>query len=192
MAKRPGGRTSKSQDGSTALSKYLSYLLRHDPGSIGLALAAGGWVRVDDLLARCRQAGRPFTREELDAVVASGGKKRFAISPDGTMIRASQGHSVSVDLELPAATPPEFLYHGTVARSLPAIRAQGLSRMGRNHVHLSPDPETARAVGRRRGAPCVLRIAALAMHRDGHVLHRADNGVWLTERVPPDYISDHS
>jgi putative RNA 2'-phosphotransferase len=182
----------KVTDRRTAQSKYLSYVLRHDPASIGLALGAGGWVKIDDLLARCRDAGHAITREELDDLVTSSQKKRLAISEDGSMIRASQGHSVAVDLELPAVTPPEFLYHGTVARYLPAIRADGLRRMSRHHVHLSPDPETARIVGRRRGAPHVLRIAAGAMHRDGHVFHRADNGAWLTDHVPPNFISDHS
>jgi putative RNA 2'-phosphotransferase len=182
----------RRQDGRTALSKYLSYVLRHDPGSIGLLLGAGGWVRFDVLLSRSREAGRAFCRAELVEVVEVAGKRRFTVSDDGALIRASQGHSLPVDLELPAAQPPEFLYHGTVARSLPAIRAAGLRRMGRNHVHLSPDPETARIVGRRRGAPCVLRIAALAMHHAGHVFHRADNGVWLTEHVPPNFIADHS
>jgi len=186
------GVTKGGGDRRTGWSKYLSYVLRHAPGSIGLSLGAGGWVRIDDLLTRCREARRPITREELDEVVASGSKQRFAISPDGTMIRASQGHSVAVNLELSAVEPPEFLFHGTVARSLFAIRADGLRRMKRNHVHLSPDPETARIVGRRRGAPHVLRIAAGAMHRAGHVFHLADNGVWLTEHVPPNYISDHS
>ena len=180
-------------DRRTGQSKFLSYVLRHDPGSIGLSLGAGGWVPIDELLARCQSAGRTITSDELAALVSGGGgKRRFAISQDGAMIRASQGHSVAVDLELPALEPPELLFHGTVARSLPAIRAEGLRRMSRHHVHLSPDPETARIVGRRRGQPLVLRIAAGAMHRDGHVFHRADNGIWLTEHVPPDYISDHS
>ena len=175
----------------TALSKLLSYVLRHDPGRFGLSLGAGGWVSIDDLLVRCREHGRPITREQLDHLVATNSKRRFAISEDGTMIRASQGHSVAVDLGLAALEPPEVLYHGTVAPSLPAIRAEGLRKMERQHVHLSPDPETARVVGQRRGSPVVLRIAAAAMHRAGHVFHCADNGVWLTDHVPPSYISDH-
>lgn len=179
-------------DRRIALSRYLSYLLRHQPGRVGLSLDAGGWARIDDLLERCREAGRPISRELLDEMVATNSKRRFAISEDGTRIRASQGHSLAIDLGLPPALPPEILYHGTVASSLPAIRTRGLRRMTRHHVHLSPDAETARAVGSRRGAPVVLSIAAGAMHRDGHVFHCSDNGVWLTEHVPPEYISDHS
>jgi len=174
------------------LSKYLSYVLRHGPASIGLVLGDGGWVRVDDLLARAAQTGRRITREDLEMILQRSGKQRFALSGDGTLIRASQGHSVVVDLRLPPVVPPEVLYHGTVARSLPAIRAEGLRPMGRQHVHLSLDRETAVVVGGRRGVPIVLEISAGAMHRDGHVFYRADNGVWLTEHVPPAFIAGQS
>ncbi len=119
-------------------------------------------------------------------MVATNDKRRFAI--EGTRIRASQGHTIDVDLALPAATPASFLYHGTVARNLDAIRAEGLRPMNRHDVHLSPDRETATWVGARRGRPIVLSVDAAAMHRDGHVFHVSANGVWLTKSVPPRYV----
>lgn len=119
-------------------------------------------------------------------MVATDGKRRFEIR--GDRIRASQGHSVDVDLGLPPATPPPYLWHGTVARSLGAIRAEGLRRMNRHDVHLSPDRETATRVGARRGRPVVLTVDAGAMHRDGHMFRVSANGVWLTQAVPPRYL----
>lgn len=168
------------------VSKYLSKHLRHQPERIGLRLDAGGWVEIDTLIAAAGAHGFRFTREELDHVVAANDKQRFAI--DGTRIRASQGHSVEVDLGLPPATPPPFLYHGTVGRSLDAIRAEGLRPMSRHDVHLSADRATATRVGARRGRPVVLTVDAAAMHRDGHVFHVSANGVWLTRTVPARYL----
>ncbi|MEJ1198360.1 MULTISPECIES: RNA 2'-phosphotransferase [unclassified Streptomyces] len=168
------------------VSKYLSKHLRHQPERIGLALDEAGWVEIDTLIAAAAAHGFRFTREELDHVVATNDKRRFAI--EGTRIRASQGHTIDVDLALPAATPPPFLYHGTVARHLDAIRAEGLRPMNRHDVHLSPDRETATRVGARRGRPVVLSVDAAAMHRDGHVFHVSANGVWLTKSVPPRYV----
>jgi putative RNA 2'-phosphotransferase len=168
------------------VSKYLSKHLRHQPGRIGLVLDEGGWVEIDTLIAAAAAHGFPFTREELDHVVAANDKQRFAV--DGTRIRASQGHSVDVDLGLPPATPPPYLYHGTVARFLDAIRAEGLRPMDRHDVHLSADRETAARVGARRGRPVVLAVDAGAMHRDGPVFHGSANGVWLTRAVPPEYL----
>ncbi|WP_055525131.1 RNA 2'-phosphotransferase [Streptomyces graminilatus] len=168
------------------VSKYLSKHLRHQPGRIGLALDEAGWVEIDILIAAATAHGFRFTRDELDHVVAANDKKRFAV--DGTRIRASQGHSVEVDLGLPPATPPPYLYHGTVDRFLDAIRAEGLRPMNRHAVHLSADRETATRVGARRGRPVVLSVDSAAMHRDGHVFHVSENGVWLTEAVPPSYL----
>ncbi|MFD7436937.1 RNA 2'-phosphotransferase [Streptomyces sp. NPDC059861] len=168
------------------VSKYLSKHLRHQPERIGLTLDEGGWIEIETLIAAATAHGFRFTREELDHVVAANDKKRFAV--DGTRIRASQGHSVEVDLGLPPATPPAYLYHGTVAGSLDAIRAEGLSPMGRHDVHLSADRETATRVGARRGRPVVLAVDAGAMHRDGHVFQVSANGVWLTQTVPPQYL----
>ncbi|MFG2333554.1 RNA 2'-phosphotransferase [Streptomyces sp. NPDC048604] len=168
------------------VSKYLSKHLRHQPERIGLALDAQGWTEIDALLRAAAAHGFPITRAELDHVVAANDKKRFAI--EGTRIRASQGHTVEIDLDLPEAEPPAYLYHGTVARFLDAIRAEGLRPMARHHVHLSVDRETATRVGARRGRPVVLSVDAGAMHRDGHVFHLSANGVWLTDAVPPRYI----
>ena len=168
------------------VSKYLSKHLRQQPERIGLVLDEGGWVEIDTLIAAARAHGFSFTRDELDHVVAANDKKRFAV--DGTRIRASQGHSVEVDLGLAPATPPPYLYHGTVAAHLGAIRAEGLRPMNRHDVHLSPDRETATRVGARRGRPVVLSVDTGAMHRDGHVFHVSANGVWLTKAVPPEYL----
>ncbi|MFE5025416.1 RNA 2'-phosphotransferase [Streptomyces sp. NPDC056656] len=168
------------------VSKYLSKHLRHQPERIGLTLDEGGWVEIGTLLAAAAAHGFRITRDELDHVVAANDKRRFAI--EGSRIRASQGHTVYVDLGLPPATPPAYLYHGTVASALDAIRAEGLRPMSRHDVHLSPDRETATRVGARRGPPVVLSVDAGAMHRDGHTFRVSANGVWLTEAVPPRYL----
>lgn len=168
------------------VSKYLARHLRHRPDRIGLALDESGWVEIDALITAACAHGFPFTREELDHVVATNDKRRFAV--EGTRIRAGQGHSVAVDLGLPAVAPPPYLYHGTVARSLEAIRAEGLRPMTRHAVHLSADRETATCVGARRGRPVVLSVDAGAMHRDGHVFQVSANGVWLTQTVPSRYL----
>lgn len=170
------------------LSKFLSLVLRHEPERIGIVLDPQGWVAVDDLLAAAARAGKPVSREQLEQVVATNDKKRFAFSPDGARIRASQGHSVEIDLGLPPVIPPERLFHGTATRFLDAIRAEGLRPQSRQHVHLSPDEETAVKVGQRHGKPAVLTVLAGAMHRDGHVFYRSENGVWLTLAVPPGYL----
>lgn len=172
---------------TVTVSKYLSRHLRHQPDRIGLTLDAAGWVDIDTLIAAAADHGFSFTRLELDHVVATNDKRRFAV--EGTRIRANQGHSIDVDLGLPAAVPPPSLYHGTVAGALEAIRKEGLRPMNRHAVHLSPDRETATRVGARRGRPIVLRVDAEAMHRDGHVFRVSANGVWLTAAVPPHYVS---
>ncbi len=171
-----------------ALSKFLSFVLRHRPEAAGVELDPNGWVAIDDLLAGAARVGRSFSRAELLEVVATNAKRRFAISDDGVRIRASQGHSVEVDLAYERAEPPAVLFHGTVARSLDPIRETGLYKMSRHHVHLSADAATAAAVGSRRGKAIVLRVAAGAMHRAGHAFFRAANGVWLTDHVPPEYL----
>ncbi|QDQ12506.1 RNA 2'-phosphotransferase [Streptomyces spectabilis] len=168
------------------VSKYLSKHLRHQPERIGITLDDSGWVDIGTLIAAAAAHGFRFTRAELDHVVAANDKQRFTV--DGDRIRANQGHSVAVDLQLPPAVPPAYLYHGTVARHLPAIRAEGLRPMNRHAVHLSPDRETATRVGARRGRPVVLSVDSGAMHRDGHVFHVSANGVWLTAAVPARYL----
>ncbi|WP_369637443.1 RNA 2'-phosphotransferase [Nocardia sp. JMUB6875] len=170
-------------------SKRLSRHLRHAPGEIGLVLDSAGWVEVSELLSALARHGRTLTRPELDEVVARNNKRRFEFDATGTRIRASQGHSVVVDLEYRASTPPDLLYHGTVGVALPGIYAEGLKPMRRHDVHLSADTETAVKVGSRRGKPVVLTVDAAAMHRDGHVFRVSTNGVWLVAAVPPEYLS---
>jgi putative RNA 2'-phosphotransferase len=171
------------------ISRYLSFVLRHRPDAAGLNLDPEGWVEVDALLAGCTRHGLVFTREELDEVVRTDDKQRYAFADDGRRLRASQGHSVPVELGLATVTPPLTLYHGTVERSVAAILREGLLPRGRQHVHLSGDIATARRVGKRRGAPVVLSVAAERMHAAGHEFLRAANGVWLTGHVPPAYLA---
>ncbi|GAB4081323.1 RNA 2'-phosphotransferase [Modestobacter muralis] len=166
------------------VSKRLSYVLRHHPDSVGLTLDEHGWVAVDDLLGALR-----LTRAELDEVVARNDKRRFALDETGTRIRASQGHSVPVDLGHAPVVPPDELFHGTVERFLAAIWAEGLRPGARHAVHLSVDRETAEQVGARRGRPVVLRVDAAAMTRDGATFTRSANGVWLVDAVPPQYLT---
>lgn len=170
------------------ISKFLSFVLRHKPQAIGITLNAEGWVAVDELLAAAARHGQPVTRQQLDEVVATNDKKRFSLSPDGQLIRASQGHSVKVDLNLVPVEPPDLLYHGTVKRFLDSIHQKGLLHGNRQHVHLSADRETAHCVGQRRGRPIVLVVEAAKMHHDGHLFYQSENGVWLTETVPPEYL----
>lgn len=165
------------------VSKRLSYVLRHRPDSVGLTLDEAGWVPVEKLLHAMK-----MTRSQLDEVVANNDKRRFTI--EGERIRANQGHSVGVDLRLDPLAPPETLYHGTVARNLESIRAQGLLKGDRHHVHLSADPETAARVGARRGKPVVLTVDSRAMAAAGHVFYRSANGVWLTDSVPPSFLTE--
>lgn len=171
------------------LSKLLSYHLRHDPGGLGLTLEPGGWAPVEAVLAGCARKGVRVGVAELREVVASSDKQRFALDPDGTKIRANQGHSVDVDLQLRPTEPPAILYHGTGERAVAAILREGLRKQQRHHVHLSSDVDTARKVGARHGRPAVLRVDAAAMRAEGVQFFRADNGVWLVDHVPPRYLS---
>lgn len=166
-------------------SRWMSKVLRHAPESVGLALDEAGWVDVDALLRAAHGAGVALDRAMLDRIVGENDKQRFALSADGRRIRASQGHSVPVQLGLAPRTPPEVLFHGTAEGNLASIRRQGLRPGRRTHVHLSADEATAVAVGRRHGRPVVLRVPAGRMHAAGHAFYRSDNGVWLTDAVPP-------
>ena len=176
-------------DSSPQLSRRLSYLLRHAPHEAGLTLERGGWVGVEDLLRGLARGGLPVTRGQLAAVVAGSNKQRFSFDASGLRIRANQGHSVPVNLELSPQTPPDVLYHGTTEPFTAAIFREGLQRRQRHHVHLSPDTDTARKVGARRGRPVILTVDAAAMQRAGHVFYRSENGVWLVDAVPPEYLS---
>lgn len=171
------------------ISKFLSLVLRHAPEKIGLELAEGGWVEIDRLLSAMSRKSFAVTREELDYVVAHNAKRRFAYSEDGLLIRASQGHSLEIDLGYRAVAPPEVLYHGTAERNLESILSRGLDRRARHHVHLSPDCETAIAVGRRHGRPVVLEVHAARMSADGFDFFLSANGVWLVAEVPPQYLA---
>jgi putative RNA 2'-phosphotransferase len=175
---------------SVSISKQLSFVLRHDPGSIGISLDREGWVRVDLLLEALERHGNALDRSELEAIVRQSDKRRFALSADGALIRANQGHSVEVELGYAPLAPPSVLYHGTVARYLPSIRERGLVRGDRHHVHLSATRELAEAVGRRRGSPVVLEVDAGRMAAAGHEFFRSENGVWLTSHVPPEFLRE--
>lgn len=177
---------------ATRISKYVSLVLRHDPAAGGVVLDAEGWTTVAELLAGATARGLAVSPAELAEVVRTSDKQRFALSPDGLRIRANQGHSVAVDLGLAPAAPPATLFHGTVERFVAAILTEGLRRQARQHVHLSPDVETARRVGSRRGVPVVLRVDAARMHAQGFAFLRSENGVWLTDAVPAACIERHA
>ena len=170
------------------VSKFLSQHLRHQPERLGLVLGDGGWVSVDDLLAAAARHNFPISPQELSEVVARSDKQRFAFDPSGALIRANQGHSVPIDLDLAPLEPPEVLYHGTARHVWPAIQSNGLLKMQRHHVHLSADQATAERVGRRHGVPLILVVEAGALHRAGVRFFRSANGVWLVDHVPPEYL----
>ncbi|HVI03189.1 MAG TPA: alpha/beta fold hydrolase [Enhygromyxa sp.] len=171
------------------LGKLLAWVLRHEPDAIGLELDRAGWAEIEALLNGLRSYGHPCSHVELERCVATDSKARFSISADGLRIRAAQGHSIPIDLGLAPTQPPDQLFHGTPTRFVASILEHGLDRGKRHDVHLSTDPHTAVEVGRRRGAAVVLRVDAARMHRDGFEFRRSDNGVWLTQRVPPEYLS---
>ncbi len=173
---------------TTRASKFLSLVLRHQPDTIGITLDSAGWTDVNALLAGCSTAGRPLTREQLDHIVVTNEKRRFEFSPDGRRIRASQGHSIGVELDYAPLTPPEMLYHGTATRFLESIRAEGLRKMTRHHVHLSAETTVTLQVGARHGKPALLTIRAGDMHRAGWTFFRSTNGVWLVDAVPVEFI----
>jgi putative RNA 2'-phosphotransferase len=169
-------------------SRFLSLVLRHKPQKYGLTLDQHGWVQIDDLILAARRAGISLTYPILQQIVAGNDKQRFAISEDGHAIRARQGHSLPVDLELVPLEPPSQLYHGTAQRFLSSIHSQGLIPRSRQYVHLSLDISTAIAVGRRHGVPVVLTVNSNGMHRDGYPFYRSENGIWLVESVPVEYL----
>jgi putative RNA 2'-phosphotransferase len=170
------------------VSKFLSLVLRHKPEEIGLTLDENGWANVEDLIRLANRRGTRLTRPLLEQVVAENDKNRFALTEDGLRIRASQGHSVAVDLALPPVRPPEVLYHGTASRFIDSIRASGLHSANRRHVHLSFDVPTATKVGQRHGKPVVLVVRAGEMAAAGHTFFLSANGVWLTQKVPVEFI----
>lgn len=169
-------------------SKFLSLVLRHQPDKIGLKLDEQGWADVSELIRLSNQNGNQLDLDLLQKIVADNDKKRFAFSPDGLRIRASQGHSVDIDLALAPIEPPAVLYHGTALRFLPSIRQTGLNPGSRQHVHLSLDKQTATKVGQRHGSPVILTIQSKKMFDKGHKFFKSENNVWLTDSVPVEYI----
>lgn len=180
----------KSQ--SRSLSVFISLILRHNPGAVNITLDEHGWADVNELLAGINAAGRSIDMETLEEIVRTDQKNRYSFNPDRTLIRANQGHSVAVDVELTETQPPCLLYHGTADRFLPGIMKDGLKPMSRLYVHLSKDTETAVKVGSRHGKPAVLTVKSGEMQADGYRFYLSANGVWLTNRVPAEYIMRES
>lgn len=177
-----------SKSEADKISKFLSLVLRHQPEALGIELDENGWTDTTTLLRQLARQQRPLTLDELRHVVDTNSKKRFAFNDDLSRIRASQGHSVEVELGYQAVPPPVLLYHGTTARFLPGIQAEGLRKGSRHHVHLSAEAETAHQVGSRHGRPVILRIRAADMAAAGHSFFQSANGVWLAEEVPAAFI----
>lgn len=174
---------------NVAVSKFLSLVLRHKPETIGLHLDKHGWADIDELIRLANGHGRKLDRQTITDIVASSDKQRFALDDSKTRIRANQGHSIDVGLELEARQPPDVLFHGTATRFIDAIRAQGLRKGKRQHVHLSEQEATAVRVGQRHGQPIVLTVQAGAMWRAGHCFYQSRNGVWLTDSVPVAFLN---
>lgn len=176
----------------TATSKFLSYILRHNPEAIGLELDEHGWAHIDTLIEKAKREGKSLSLEKLQQVIESGSKNRFTISDDEEYIRAGYGHSINVDLSLSPQTPPEFLYHGTARKNLESIKNRGLHSGSRNYVHLSSKKADAVSVGKRHGSPFVLLIAAAEMHKSGCPFYRSESepGIWLVDEVPPEFIQE--
>ncbi|GAB4547944.1 MAG: RNA 2'-phosphotransferase [Pleurocapsa sp.] len=170
------------------ISKYLSYHLRHHPDKLRLKLAPGGWIEVKKLLAAAKKHKFPITQNELRYVVEQNDKQRFSFDSTGTLIRANQGHSIKIDLQLQPTIPPKILYHGTYLGAVRAILEQGLKKMNRHHVHLSQNWHTAQKVGQRRGKAVILEIDAEKMYQEGFDFYCSDNGVWLVDAVPCQYL----
>lgn len=168
-------------------SKFLSLILRHKPEAAGITLDEHGWANVEELIAEVQKA-RSFDRKLLEQVVAADEKQRYSFNEDHTLIRANQGHSIPVDVELPVVEPPEILFHGTGEKYADSIDTQGLLPRGRLYVHLSGDMETARQVGARHGKLVIYQVRSGQMVRDGLIFFRSVNGVWLTKAVPSQYL----
>lgn len=166
------------------ISKYLSYILRHKPESIGLMLDINGWANIDELISKTKEF--VLTKEMLQEIVKTSDKQRFIIKDD--KIRANQGHSIDIDLNVLPTNPPSVLYHGTVIKNVDVIMQEGIKSMSRHYVHLSADKQTAINVGKRHGKPIVMQINSQAMSEDGYKFYLSENNVWLTDYIPPKYI----
>lgn len=172
------------------LSKFISMILRHKPEAIGITLDEHGWADVDELIKGINETGEEieFSKDTLETIVKTDKKQRYSFSQDRTLIRANQGHSIPVDVELEKKEPPKVLYHGTGVKSVKAIQEQGLLPMERLYVHLSTDVETATNVGKRHGTPVIFQVNAEQMQKDGYDFFQSVNGVWLTKEVPTKYL----
>ena len=168
-------------------SKYISLILRHKPETIGITLDEHGWANVDELIAGIAKT-QSFDMAMLEEIVATDNKQRYSFNEEHTLIRANQGHSIPVDVELKEIVPPEILYHGTGEKYVASIDEQGLIPKSRLYVHLSKDEETAVNVGKRHGKPVVYKVHSGDMQKDGYVFYQSVNGVWLTKSVPVKYL----
>ena len=175
----------------THISKFLSLVLRHQPETIGIQLDQNGWTDVNDLIRKANNYGVRFDRELLNHIVETNTKKRFAFNETLDKIRASQGHSIDIDLGYKPQKPPEILYHGTDKSSVQSIVEKGLEKRARQHVHLSNDIKTAIKVGQRHGKPYVFKVLAGQMYNDNFEFFISDNGVWLTDNVPRKYLKQN-
>ncbi|GFZ30233.1 putative RNA 2'-phosphotransferase [Clostridium zeae] len=171
------------------LGKFISLILRHSPDTIGITLDAHGWAKIEDLIKGINNAGKRINFETLERIVKENNKQRYSFSDDRTKVRANQGHSIDVDVELAESIPPKHLYHGTSRRFIDSIMDLGIQKQSRQYVHLSMDFDTARSVGERHGKVIVLKINSITMFNNGHKFYLSKNGVWLTDSVPVEYIS---
>lgn len=169
-------------------SRFVSLILRHKPDTIGITLDEHGWANVDQLIDGISKQ-REFSMELLEEIVNTDNKQRYSFNEDKTLIRANQGHSIPVDVELTETTPPDILYHGTGEKYVNSISKQGLIPKSRLYVHLSKDVETAINVDKRHGSPVVYTVAAAQMVKDGYTFYLSVNGVWLTKEVPISYLT---
>ncbi len=176
------------RDKNSRLSKFISLILRHNPEAAYIQVDEHGWANVDELIQGINRTGRHIDLETLEEIVATDEKRRYSFSEDHKRIRANQGHSIPVDVELKPTEPPEYLFHGTATRFLSSIHKEGLTRQSRLYVHLSPDEATAQKVGARHGKPVVLRIRAKELYDAGQQFFLSKNGVWLCEHIPVQYI----
>ncbi len=177
------------KDKTKRISKFLSYVLRHNPAEIDLNLDSNGWVSIAQLISNANAHGKDINRKLIEQVVVTNDKQRFAISDDGKMIRANQGHSVEINLDIEPTVPPAVLLHGSAEKNLGLITSDGLKKMNRHHVHLSECEETASAVGQRYGKLVLLEVDTIKMISDGYEFFKSENDVWLVESVPSQYIS---
>lgn len=176
----------------TKLSTFIAYILRHNPAAVGISIDTHGWARVNDLIDGINRTGRHIDFETLNIIVLNDSKSRYSFNDDKTKIRANQGHSISVDLQMTEINPPDTLYHGTTEKYLNGIKEFGILKKSRNFVHLSSDIDTAMKVGARHGKAVVLVINAKEMARCGHKFYLSANGVWQTDYVPFSFVCERA